>query len=196
MEGTQSGAEVPEAAMGLRARRRNVVVWRSTRARGARYSLTTRPPPARPLPRLLRIGWLLTILGLLRLVRALGRRWPPLLAGGALTAAGLLLRGAAGGLAFLPGVLFLYSALLMEDSPDANRKRRLALERELAGYFTAAQRRDLEATLDRYPDSATNEIRDILARQASARQATAGQATPAESGGVPGLGRSPFTARD
>jgi hypothetical protein len=191
MEGTQSGAEVPEAAMGLRARRQNVVVWRSTRARGDRYSFMTRPPPTRPLHRLLRIGWLLTLLSLMRLARALGRRWPPLLAGGALTAAGLLLRGAAGGLAFLPGVLLLYSALLMEGSPDANRKRRLALERELAGYFTAAQRRDLEATLDRYPDSATDEIRDILARQATARQTMA-----AEAGGIPGLGRSPFTARD
>jgi hypothetical protein len=179
--------------MGLRARRRNVVVWRSSRARGGRYSLTTcsRPPRKRRLHRLLRISWLLTILGLMRLARALGRRWPPLLAGGALTAAGLLLRGAAGGLAFLPGVLFLYSALLIEASPDANRKRRLALERELAGYFTAAQRRDLEATLDRYPDGATHEMRDILARQATARQAMA-----AETNGVPGLGRFPFGPRD
>ena len=179
--------------MGLRARRRNVVVWRSSRARGGRYSLMACPRPAsvRPLRRLLRIGWLLTLIGLLRLARALGRRWPPLLAGGALTAVGVTLRGAAGGLAFLPGILFLYSALLIEASPDADRKRRLALARELAVYSTPRQRRDLEATLDRYPDGATNELREILARQATARQAMA-----ADANGIPGLGRSPFRGRD
>lgn len=179
--------------MGLRPRRRNVVVWQSSRARGDRYSITAcpRPAPIRQLRRLLRIGWLLTLIGLTRLARALGRRWPPLLVGGALTAVGVTLRGAVGGLAFLPGILFLYSALFIEASPDADRKRRFALERELAVYSTPRQRRDLEATLDRYPDSATNELRDILARQATARQARA-----AEPSGVPGLGRSPFTTRD
>jgi hypothetical protein len=179
--------------MGLRARRRNVVVWRSSRARGGRYSLLAcpRPAPIRQLRRLLRVGWLLTLIGLTRVACALGRRWPPLLVGGALTAVGVTLRGAVGGLAFLPGILFLYSALFIEASPDADRKRRFALERELAVYSTPRQRRDLEATLDRYPDSATNELRDILARQAAARQAMA-----AEANGVPGLGRSPFRGCD
>jgi hypothetical protein len=37
------------------------------------------------------------------------------------------------------------------------------LRRELAGFATPAHRRDLEATLDRYPDSVTHEIRDVLA---------------------------------
>jgi hypothetical protein len=46
--------------------------------------------------------------------------------------------------------------------------RRSELERELAGYTTSAQRRDLEATLDQYPDDVTRELRDILARQAMA----------------------------
>jgi hypothetical protein len=190
MEGTQSGAEVPEAAMRLRARRRNIVVWRSTRARGDRYSLTAppRPAPTRRLQRLLRIGWLLTVIGLMRLACALGRRWPPVLAGGALIAVAATLRGAVGGLAFLPGILFLYSAVLIEGRPEADRKRRFALERELAGYSTPAQRRDLEATLDRYPDGATHELREILARQSAARQAN-----PSGTGGVPGLGRFPFT---
>jgi hypothetical protein len=41
-------------------------------------------------------------------------------------------------------------------------------ERELAAYATPAHRRDLETTLDRYPDGITCELRDILARQASA----------------------------
>lgn len=176
--------------MGLRARRRNVVVWRSSRARGGRYSLTARPARTRRLPRLLRVSWLLTLIGLMRLARALRPRWAPLLAGGSLTAAGLVLRGPVGSLAFLPGILFLYAALLIEANPATDRKRRAALEREIAGYSTPAQRRDLEATLDRYPDGATKELRDILARQAAAGQGTAG-----ENSGVPGLGRSPFTVR-
>jgi hypothetical protein len=48
------------------------------------------------------------------------------------------------------------------------QQRRSELERELAAYSTAAQRRDLEATLDRYPDDITYELRDILASQAMA----------------------------
>ena len=40
------------------------------------------------------------------------------------------------------------------------------LERELAGYSTPADRSDLEAILDRYPDDVTRELRDILASQA------------------------------
>ena len=47
-------------------------------------------------------------------------------------------------------------------------KRRSELERELAAYSTPAQRCDLEATLDRYPDGITYELRDILASQAMA----------------------------
>jgi hypothetical protein len=42
------------------------------------------------------------------------------------------------------------------------------LERELAAFSTPAQRRDLEATLDRYPDNITYELRNILARQSMA----------------------------
>lgn len=48
------------------------------------------------------------------------------------------------------------------------RRRRSELERQLAAYATPAQRCDLEATLDLYPDSITYELRDILARQAMA----------------------------
>ena len=51
-------------------------------------------------------------------------------------------------------------------SPRANRGRRSRLERELAGYSTPAERADLEAILDRYPDDVTRDLRDILARQA------------------------------
>ena len=53
-------------------------------------------------------------------------------------------------------------------SRKAARKRRAELERELAGYQTNAQRHDLEAPLDRYPDDATREVREILASQAAA----------------------------
>jgi hypothetical protein len=50
-------------------------------------------------------------------------------------------------------------------SRRAARKRRNELERELAGYATAADRCDLEAALDRYPDGVTHELRSILARR-------------------------------
>ena len=63
--------------------------------------------------------------------------------------------------------MFLLSAPLVPDIPEADRKRRAALSRELAVYSTPAQRRDLEATLDQYPDNVTYELRDILASQAT-----------------------------
>jgi hypothetical protein len=47
-------------------------------------------------------------------------------------------------------------------------KQRSELERELAAYSTPAQRSDLHALLDRYPDDITYELRDILAGQAMA----------------------------
>ena len=55
-------------------------------------------------------------------------------------------------------------------SRKAARKRRAALERELAGYATAADRCDLEAALDRHPDGVTHELRSILARQSMAAE--------------------------
>ncbi len=48
----------------------------------------------------------------------------------------------------------------------AARERRKQLERELACYRTTAERDDLFATLDRYPDGVTHELREILSRQA------------------------------
>jgi hypothetical protein len=53
---------------------------------------------------------------------------------------------------------------------EAARVRRRELERELADYDTPDQRCDLEATLDRFPDGVTHELRDILAQQAQARE--------------------------
>jgi hypothetical protein len=60
-------------------------------------------------------------------------------------------------------------------------KQRCELERELAAYSTPAQRRDLEATLNQYPDELTYELRNILARQAMAAYCNRG--------GVPGAGK-------
>jgi hypothetical protein len=104
----------------------------------------------------------------MRLARAMRPRWRPLLAGGVLTVVGVMLRSGPWGAVLLPGLLFLASVLLIPASPDADRKWRSELERELAGYSTPAQRRDLEATLDRYPDSVTYQLRGILANQAVA----------------------------
>jgi hypothetical protein len=51
----------------------------------------------------------------------------------------------------------------------AARQRRKRLESELAQYATQAQRDDLLATLDRYPDGQTSELRQILTAQTFAR---------------------------
>jgi hypothetical protein len=174
--------------MVLRARRRNVVVWSSSRGPRGRHGLTAfhqRPASTRPLRRLVRISGLLTAIGLIRVAGALRARWKPVLAGVALTATGVVLRDGAGGLAFMAGFLFLYAALVMPVSPAADRERLVTLERELADYSTPAERRDLEAILDRYSDGDTSELRDILTRQATATH----------DNGVPGLGRPPVTLR-
>jgi hypothetical protein len=109
---------------------------------------------------------LLTVLGLLPLLRAVRARWKLLLAGTVLTVAGVIIGASAAGSAMLlPGLMLLMAAPLVPGSPGAERTK---LERELAGYCTNAQRLDLAATLDRYPDDATREVREILASQAAA----------------------------
>jgi hypothetical protein len=178
--GTQSGAELG-AAMGLRSRRRGVVVWsRSAGSVGRRGSTVfTRIGRHRPVRRCLRLGALLTVMGLVSVARGARLRWRPLLAGVVLTAAGVILRSGPGSLVFLPGILLLLYAPFIEARPDAGQKRRIELRRELGGDVTRAQRRELEAALDRYPDAITHELREILARQALA---------PASSG-IPGARR-------
>ena len=111
---------------------------------------------------------LLVALGVIRLAAVARPRWRPLLAGVVLTTAGVVLRSGAAGIVMIPGMLFLLSALLTPVDPVAAGPRRRELERELAAYSTPDQRCDLEATFDRYPDSVTGELRDILARQAAA----------------------------
>jgi hypothetical protein len=122
--------------------------------------------------RCIRIGVLLAII-------AVRPRWRPLLAGAALTVIGVMERSGAYGVLLIPGLLLLWHSLLVSADGDADRKRRSQLERELAAYSTAAQKRELAATLDRYPDRVTYEIRDIIANQDMA----------ARNKGIPGAGR-------
>ena len=151
----------------LRRRRRNVVLCRQSagRYRPARVSAPVR---SRRIRRWLRTGLLLTIVGLRPVAAEVRLRWRPVLAGVVLTVAGVIYRSDPAGVVLLPGLLFLVSAPFIPASPKTDRVRHSALMHELAGYSTAAQRRDLEATLDRYPDDVTDEIRDILAGQTAA----------------------------
>ena len=167
--------------MRLRTHRRNLVVWSPSAGPVGRDGATRRmrPPRTRRIHRAVRTGALLTIIGLMRLARAVPPRWRPLLAGTVLTVIGVMLGGGVWGLVVLPGLWFFVYALLIPARSDADRKRRSELERELAGYSTPAQRWDLEAILDRYPDDITYELRDILASQTLA----------ACHNGIPGAGR-------
>ncbi len=163
---TQSGTGVEEAAMLLRPHRQNLVVWRSSGpADRHRAPGFTRPARSRRIRRWIRIGALLTVLGVIRLASAVRPRWRPTLAGVVLTVAGVIMRSGPGGIVLLPGLMSLVYALFIPASPEEDRTRRSELERELAAYSTPAQRRDLEATLDRYPDGVTDELRNILGGQ-------------------------------
>jgi hypothetical protein len=162
--------------MRLRPRRQNLVVWRKSTAPPRRHGIS-RHTRIRRIRRRLRIIGLVALVGLVRLSYPVRARWRLLLAGAVLTVAGLLLRGGWGSIMLLPGLTILVASPLTEGSPKADRLQRSKLERELAVYSTPAQRLDLEATLDRYPDKLTRELRDILARQAmaaGAKQSPAG----------------------
>jgi hypothetical protein len=167
--------------MRLRSHRQDVVVWSLSAKPTDRYGepRLTRSVRTRRVRRLLRIGALITLVGAVRLAHGARYRWQPLLAGVVLTAIGIVLHGSAWGIAAMAGIYSLWYAVLIPGRPEVDRKRQSDLERELAGYSTAAQRSDLLATLDRYPDEVTRELRDILASQAMA----------ACSSGIPGAGR-------
>jgi len=148
------------------ARRRNIVVWRTSISPAGRHGGLglERAAPAKPIRRRVRIGAMLALIGLLRLTRILRARWY-MSAGIVLTVAGVIMRGSGWNFVLLPGLLLLLSTPLIPASPDGDRKSRSRLARELATYSTPAQRCDLEAILARYPDSDTRELRGILAGQ-------------------------------
>jgi hypothetical protein len=148
------------------------------------FSSSARPADRRGAPRhtrLARTGRIrrLIRIGVLLMVVAVRPRWRPLLAGAVLTAVGLLESQAAAGFCVVPGLLLLWQAVLTPGGTHADRERLAQLRRELAAFSTPSERHDLEATLDRYPDAITYEIRDILASQAVA----------SHNSGIPGAGR-------
>ena len=143
--------------MRLRSRRRHVVIWSSSARPAGRYPAS---PPVRSaligrIRRWSRIGALVTVI----VVRP---RWKPLLAGVALVSFGLVEHSSPAAVAVIPGLMMLWTAALVPGDSDLDYQRRQQLVRELAGYSTPAQQRDLTAALDRYPDSVTGEIREIL----------------------------------
>ena len=147
--------------MRMRGRRRILVVWSHSVGPADRYGAQglTRLARTGRVRRCIRIGALLTVMGLMRLVRGERARWRPLLAAVALIVAGVMFRSGSWGVLLLAGLWFLLYALLIPGRQEADRK----LQRELAGYSARAQRRDLAATFDRYPDGITHELRDIIA---------------------------------
>jgi hypothetical protein len=163
--------------MRLGAHRRKPVVWSRSPGPADTYSILAlkRSAGTRRIRRFIRVSAILTTIGLVRLARWARIRWQPLAAGSALTVAGIMLRDGLWSLMSLAGLWLLAYALLI----PAERKQHSELARQLAAYSTPAQRCDLEATLDRYPDSVTRELRDVLA----------GQALTVGSSGIPGAGR-------
>ncbi len=113
--------------MRLRPHRRNLVVWSQSAPPPARYG-GLRLTRTRRIPGWIRIGALLTVIGLVGLARGVRARWRPLLPGVVLTAAGAIMRSGAGGVLLLPGMLLLVYALLIPASPEEDRRR---LEHEL-----------------------------------------------------------------
>ena len=62
----------------------------------------------------------------------------------------------------------LFSSVLHSlDERRAAKRARAVLERQLASYAKHADRLDLQATLDRYPDEQTAERRSILSTGAA-----------------------------
>ncbi len=62
----------------------------------------------------------------------------------------------------------LFSSILQTlDQRRAAKRDRAVLERQMASYANHADRLDLQATLDRYPDEQTAELRRILAARAA-----------------------------
>jgi hypothetical protein len=155
--------------MRLRAHRRSLVVWGPSAGSAVRDGVPglTR---TRRIRRWIRTGALLAVIGLMWLARAVSPRWRPLLAGGALTAAGVMASGAWGAV-LLPGVLLLLSAPLIPASPKA---RAWEAERELAAFSHPAQRRLASQAIALY-DKRFPGFLPALAAGIPARERCAGQ---------------------
>jgi hypothetical protein len=121
--------------MRLRSHRRSLVVWShpATSVGGHAALPFTRIRRTR---RWIRTGALIIVVGLIELARAGRAHWRFLLAGGVLTAAGVMLGGLAGGV-----LLFLAAAAFLPARPKGDRVRRSELEHELGVYSRPAQRR-------------------------------------------------------
>jgi hypothetical protein len=147
----------------MRLHRRDLVVWSPSGALADRCGEAQRNQHActARICRCIRIGALL-------LVIAVRPGWRPLLWSGGACGYGVMQGNCAAGIGLIPGFLLRWHAVMIPADSDADGRRRSQLERELVGYSTPAQRLDLEATLDRYSDSITFEMRDIFARQARA----------------------------
>ncbi len=115
--------------MRMRARRRILVVWSHSVGPADRYGAQglTRLARTGRVRRCIRIGALLTVMGLMRLVRGERARWRPLLAAVALIVAGVMLRSGSWGVLLLAGLWLLLYAVLIPGRHDADRK----LKREL-----------------------------------------------------------------
>ena len=153
--------------MRLQPHRRRLVVFSSPADPAVRRGAAPDKRVARtgPFGRFLRIGLLLTVI-------AVRPRWRPLLAGVVLTVLGVLDWQGPGSVLIIPGLLSFWRALMIAGDTDADRKHRSQLKCELAAYSTPAQRRELVAALDRYPDGITHEIRDILASTSAASRSS------------------------
>ena len=64
---------------------------------------------------------------------------------------------------YVTGRVFVHRA--RAEVRRAERRRMRRLRQELAAFSSPADRLDLEATLDRYPEGQTRELRTILAAQ-------------------------------
>ena len=154
--------------MRRRARHRNLVVLRQSADPVSAWGPSSVGGLARATGarRGIHVGALLTLIGLMGLARGVRARWRPILAVVVFTAPALMVGSGAWGMLFFAGICWLLHALVTPARPDADRRRRSELQHELAGYRSPAQWCDLAATLDRYPDGMTCELRDVLANQA------------------------------
>jgi hypothetical protein len=110
--------------MRLRPHRRILVVWSPRAIAAGKHASLTRPRPTRirRIPRRLRIGALLTVIGVLRFARAVRARWEPLfLVAGVLLIAGGYFLPVIG--LFFPGLLVVTVTLLKGNSDRWRGKR-------------------------------------------------------------------------